>query len=426
MRRWRDDDGGDDVPDGGGAAFACAKRWRTAAATAAAHSAFAQAPIVADVLRAADASTALCLALVCRRARAAALAVAGTLGNLCVRIEHAHEINGERAALVRATRGVAIDFEHDLVGVGEVHRVPDVVEFVRLDAAAVYTLGAHNLPAQLRRLCVADGTTVHFAERDGVAPLPARVHTLELGWGGTEALLRRGAGLLLLRALAHLELGADFDEPIGAGVLPTTLRRLVFGTDFNRALGVGVLPVRLERVVFGECYNRALGVGVLPASLRSLRFGFRYDAPIGAGVLPAALDRLVFAGVFNQALGAGVLPPRLRRLVLGPCTSRSRSDYVWPPLLASVAFAVAALEPTCFIDVPVEHVDAAVLSPHFRAAVRERMLTTRARRCCRRHSPFAAGGTAAHARVVWAGDSDADAELHAPIAYPLDYDDSGH
>ena len=128
----------------------------------------------------------------------------------------------------------------------------------------------------------------------------------------------------------------NFDQPLGVGVLPTSLRQLTLGQRFNQPLGVGVLPASLQQLTFGSCFNQPLGVGVLPASLQQLTFGSCFNQPLGVGVLPPLLQRLAFGWYFNQSLDAGVLPASLRQLSLPESFTHPLRAGVFPANLATL------------------------------------------------------------------------------------------
>jgi hypothetical protein len=119
---------------------------------------------------------------------------------------------------------------------------------------------------------------------------------------------------VLPKSLKSLNLGWEFNLPIGPGVLPESLESLTFGADFNKPIILGVLPKSLKSMTFGQSFNHPIGVGVLPESLESLIFGADFNKPIKLGVLPESLKILTFGDSFNQQIHPGVLPNSLTSL----------------------------------------------------------------------------------------------------------------
>ena len=135
-----------------------------------------------------------------------------------------------------------------------------------------------------------------------------------------------------------MELHANFNKPIVAGVWPWSLKSLTFGHNFDQAIAVGVLPESLKSLTFGRSFNQAIAAGVLPGSLKSLTFGVWFNQPIAAKVLPGSLTSLTFVGWFNQPIAVGVLPGSLKSLTLGRNFNQAIAVGVLPGSLTSLTF----------------------------------------------------------------------------------------
>jgi len=168
----------------------------------------------------------------------------------------------------------------------------------------------------------------------GVGVLPSSLKTLKFGYSFNQPI---GVGVLP-SSLQLLSFGHSFNQPIGVGVLPSSLQSLTLGWNFDQPLEAGVLPESLKTLVFGSGFNRPIGVGVLPSSLESVEFGYIFDQTIDAGVLPETLQYLKFGYDFNKPIGVGVLPKSLQHLIFGFFFNQPLEVGVLPSSLQSLTF----------------------------------------------------------------------------------------
>ena len=124
--------------------------------------------------------------------------------------------------------------------------------------------------------------------------------------------------------IKSLTFDENFNQSIGPGVLPSTLKQLTFGEAFNAS--ICKLPGTLTHLTFGIDFNQPI---VLPDSLTHLTFGCWFDQPIQ---LPKSLTHLEFGTDFNQPV---VLPDSLIELTFG-YNYRQQIQLPLPPSLVKI------------------------------------------------------------------------------------------
>ena len=139
--------------------------------------------------------------------------------------------------------------------------------------------------------------------------------------------------------LDSLTFSETFNQPIKAGVLPSSLKRLTFGRRFNQPIEMNVLPQSLSHLSFGPSFYQTIQVGALPPSLKYLSFSYYGYHQNEMDTLLSSLGRLTFG---HNLVRPNSFPSVLNSLALyGGCDDKEPIKIgVLPPLLNDLVISM--------------------------------------------------------------------------------------
>eukprot|EP01133_Synstelium_polycarpum_P015982 gene15982-19007_t len=135
-------------------------------------------------------------------------------------------------------------------------------------------------------------------------------------------------------SLTHLIIGYDIIYPFPDNTLPMTLEHLEFQADYDHRLLPGLLPTSLRYLDLGWAFDRPITPGILPKSLQHLDLGSKFNQPLLPNALPTTLKYLGIGERFNQPIGNNTLPASLTTLSL--CHDGYSQLFDLPPLLEKI------------------------------------------------------------------------------------------
>lgn len=81
----------------------------------------------------------------------------------------------------------------------------------------------------------------------------------------------------------------EFNEPIPAGALPSSLKEIDFGHYFNQEVFDGNIPENVEILIFGSCFSKSMD-GLTVRHLKSIRCHKKYHEVVPGALLPVMDD----------------------------------------------------------------------------------------------------------------------------------------
>eukprot|EP01133_Synstelium_polycarpum_P009151 gene9151-10736_t len=158
--------------------------------------------------------------------------------------------------------------------------------------------------------------------------------------------------------------GNDFNQPLVAGLLPTTVISLRFGERYNQPLQPGLLHEGLKKLKFGHDFNQHIKHGDIPSTLIKLNLGFDYNKPFVPGLLPEGLKILTFYGLFDQKLNPGDLPNGIEYVRFGLRFNQHLEPGSLPLGLKKISFSESFNQRLIAGSLPIG-LDTLIFSPHF-------------------------------------------------------------